>query len=121
MLDRILEEAPRYKVPYLTKAEVRELSGLHVDDIETLKAVVEVDLGGKLVHVSALADSVTFEVAPGVSCKDITRILKDSAPAISLEAGGGGSSLHDHVALIHRHHHGGTSSSSSSSVRVSSS
>ena len=78
VLDRVLQEAPRYKEPYLTKAQVRELSGLHDDDIKTFEAAVVRDLGGKLVCVSALADSVTIEVGADVSHEDITRVLKDS-------------------------------------------
>ena len=106
-------------MPYLTKAQVRELSGLHDDNIKTLEAAVVRDLCGKLVRVSALADSVKIEVGADLSREDITRVLKDFTSVIPLVGDSDGrSSLHDHVALIHQHQRQNVEiSSSSSSMR----
>ncbi|KAL7551123.1 hypothetical protein ACHAWF_014322 [Thalassiosira exigua] len=102
VLDRVLQDAPRHKTSYLSKAQVRDISGLHHDDIKTIEASVK-GLGGDLLHVSAHADSVTIEVPRNVSREDVTRTLKASSSAVSLRSDKTESSIHDHIALIHQH------------------
>lgn len=109
VLDRAIDEASRHVSPYLSKAEMRDLTGLPPHDLDALKVAIQA-IGGEVVSVSTLADSVRLEFADdaNVSRDDVIRALKASSLPASNDSADG--NLYDHVALVHKHGSGGVSS-----------